>query len=269
MWESDDRLAGDPVWELFQPAQDTRTGPPWPRWAVVAVAVGLGLWLDPAIAVVIVCLSVARDDFLRAYQARRSVPDTSAARVSARFSCGWGLWKMGITAFVLFFATIPLVAAGRRGELPSSSATAIVLWMGGFAASALVTASGLFIAIRNGMRVWVGQGVNQARTLLLTMLVVAFTVAVLVPLMILFTDPGRRPVPVGPPVAGEDLWFTVPFILCMFVVPAALLFLLDAIARRVIADTPTKFGPKVAAVGKWAKPDVSHGSLNSSLKRNA
>jgi hypothetical protein len=256
MWESDDRLAGDLVWELFQPAQETQPGPPWTRWAVAGAIAGLGLWFYPPIAVVTVCLAVAWGDFARGFQPHRSIPDPWAARLSARFSSGWGLWKVGITAFGLMFATIMFV--GRRGELPSASATAILLWMLGFTASALVTASGLIVAIRNGMRVWIGEGVNQAGTLLLTMLIVGFTAGILMPLCIVLAAHF--------PATAADASTEVPYPLfvmfgCMFAGPVVLLVILDAVGKRVIADRPTKFGPKVAAFGKWTKPDAGRGPL--------
>ena len=272
MWESDDRLAGDPVWELFQPVQETRTSLPWRRWATAAAMTGVGLALCHPLAVVTVCLAVAWGDFVQARQARRLISDPWGARVSALFSCGWGLWKVGMTAFGLMFATVPFVVyAGRRDELPTAFAAAPLLWMGGFTASALVTGSGLFVAIRHDMRVWIGQGVNQARTLLLTMLIVGFTVGVLtvgvlLPLMAALVV---TPAPPGPQGEAVPIFPFLFMLVCLLVGPITLLVILDAIARRVIADTPTKFGPKVAAVGKWCKPDVSQSPLDSSLKRNA
>ena len=47
--------------------------------------------------------------------------------------------------------------------------------MGGFTVSATLTALGLLAASRSGMRVWIGEGVNRARTLLMGMLVAGFT----------------------------------------------------------------------------------------------
>ncbi len=37
----------------------------------------------------------------------------------------------------------------------------------------------------------------------------------------------------------------------MFAGPVIILLILDMISRRVIADSPGKFGPKVPTVGKW------------------
>ena len=45
-----------------------------------------------------------------------------------------------------------------------------------------MTAAGLVKAFRSGMRVWIGEGVNQARTLMLGMLMVGFVLLVLMPI---------------------------------------------------------------------------------------
>ena len=97
------------------------------------------------------------------------------------------------------------------------------------------------------MRVGVGQGVNQARTLLLGMLIMVFAVAVLGPLCFWLA--------VGVPHAGDRndgvAWFVGGMLGLMFVSPVVLLLILDWVCRHVVADRPGKFGPKVPAVGKW------------------
>ncbi len=68
--------------------------------------------------------------------------------------------------------------------MPSAFIASLLLGMGGFTLSAALTALGLMAAYRSGMRVWIGEGVNRARTLLMGMLVVGFTFVVLGPLCI-------------------------------------------------------------------------------------
>ena len=119
--------------------------------------------------------------------------------------------------------------------------------MGGYLLSATLTAAGLVRAYRSGMHVWVGEGVNQARTLLLAMLIVGFAVAVLGPMCVWLA--------VGVPHASESgdhvaVELEVMFGL-MFVGPFVMLLILDWVCRRVVADRPGKFGPKVPTVGKW------------------
>jgi hypothetical protein len=104
-------------------------------------------------------------------------------------------------------------------------------------------------AYRSGMRVWVGEGVNQARVLLLGMLLVVFSFAVLGPLGVWLaaSAPNARD-------AGDLAQATVVVAATLGLTlggPLVLLLILDWLSRRVIADRPGKFGPKVPAVGKW------------------
>jgi hypothetical protein len=97
------------------------------------------------------------------------------------------------------------------------------------------------------MRVWIGEGVNRARTLLMAMLVVGFTVVVLGPMS--FWMVGRFPRPSNRP--GDDSWGLLAFFGCLFGAPLLILLVLDWVSRRIVADRPGKFGPKVPTVGKW------------------
>jgi hypothetical protein len=120
-----------------------------------------------------------------------------------------------------------------------------LLWIVGFTASAVLTASGLWRAYRSGMRVWIGEGINRARTLLLGMLIVGFTFVVLVPLSLSLIGLPRSATKVG----GVGLALAGGAV--MYAGPVAILLILDRLSRRVVADCPGKFGPKVPAVGKW------------------
>jgi hypothetical protein len=96
------------------------------------------------------------------------------------------------------------------------------------------------------MRVWIGEGVNRARTLLMGMLIVGFIFVVLGPWSIWLL--GRYP-------RASDSRVDLPGLLalygCLFAGPVVILLIVDWIGRRVIADSPGKFGPKVPAVGEW------------------
>jgi hypothetical protein len=254
MYEADDRLAGDPVWELFPaegPGAPTALRGHGSSWAWVvgaAVLVALGLTVFPTLAVATVCLAVAWGDFARGRKFARSFPDKAIGTVCSRFHYGWGLWKLGMTAVVLMFGSVAFIK--KDAEPPAALFAALVLVMIGFTASAVVTASGLFVAFRNGMRVWVGEGINRARTLLMAMLLVGFTIGILIPVtMVLGAWAGR-----GTRIEDEAGPFLLMLVLFgfMFGAPVALLLLLDWISRRVIADRPGKFGAKVPTVGKWS-----------------
>jgi hypothetical protein len=252
MNEMDDRLAGDPVWELFthpapRPAQGAfRTDLYW-RWLVAAGVIAVGWLLFPPLAVLTACLFVAGRDFRTGRQLARSIPDKAGGTVCARFTYAWGAWKFGAAAFALMFvAPIAVFAsAWEAREPPSVFIAALLLGVGGFTLSAALTASGLLATYRSGMRVWVGEGVNQARTLLTGMLVVGFTFVVLLPICVALV--GRFP---RASDSGVDLGILAIFG-CMFAGPVLIVLVLDWISRRVIADRPGKFGPKVPAVGKW------------------
>jgi hypothetical protein len=255
MIEADDRLAGDPVWELFaHPAVATATEAQgvyryW-HWLTLAAVIAVSWFLIPPLAVVIACLAAAVRDCRNGRRLARSIPDKAGGAVCARFTYAWGAWKVALAGFGLMFATVILAAAvdPRRAELLPASMAAMLLCMGGFLVSALLTASGLLKAYRSGMRVWVGEGVNQARTLLLSMLLVGFTLLVLMPMMLWLV--GR--IPRASDSRHDNLALLLMFLGCLIGAPLVILAIVDWLGRRVIADRPGKFGPKVPSVGKWS-----------------
>jgi hypothetical protein len=253
MDEVDDRLAGDPVWELFprpapRPAQRFLTARDCRQWLAVACVIAVGWLLFSPLAVVTACLAVSIRDFRTGRQLSRSIPDEAGGTICARFAFAWGAWKLGAAGFLLIFVfSIGLAAAGERSALIIGLSTSVLLWMIGFTLSAVFTASGLVKAYRTGMRVWIGKGVNQARTLLLGMLIVTFTFVVLGPMCLGLM--GGLPRAGG--TRGRDLPFLLGLLGSMFAGPIVILLVLDWLSRRVVADRPGKFGPKVPTVGKW------------------
>ena len=132
---------------------------------------------------------------------------------------------------------------------PAFYMASLLLWIGGHVFSASFTAAGLARAYRYGMRVWVGEGVNQARLLLLGMLIVGFTVAVLGPLGVWLAATAPHASNSGD-VVRVSVMVGVMFGL-MLGGGVVTLLILDWVSRYVVADRPGKFGPKVSAVGKW------------------
>ncbi len=253
MNETDDRLVGDPVWELFarptpRPIHEGHRIRHHGRWLAVAGLIAIGWFWFPPLAVVTACLLVAARDFFRGRELAQSIPSKAGGTICARFTHAWGAWKLGLAGFVLMFATMAVFAAAKQeGEVPSAFVAAFLSAAGGFSLSAALTALGLMEAYRSGMRVWIGEGVNQARTLLMAMLVVVFTFVVLGPICVWIC--GRFPRAADS--RGDDLAMSLAFFGCLFVGPVVILVVLDWIGRRVIADRPGKFGPKVPTVGKW------------------
>ena len=254
MNETDDRLAGDPVWELFPHAppgltQEALLTRRYGRWLVAAGLIAVAWLVSPTLAIVSACLSVAAPDFLAGRQFARSIPDKAGGTICAWFSYAWGAWRLGLAAFVLMFFSVSVFAPTMKGRgVPVALVASVWLAAGGFTLSAALTALGLLSAYRSGMRVWIGEGVNQARTLLMGMLVVGFTFLVLGPMCVWLV--GRFPR--ASESRGIDLRMSLAFFGCMFVGPVTILLILDRISRRVIADHPGKFGAKVPTVGKWS-----------------
>jgi hypothetical protein len=262
MNELDDRLAGDPTWELF-PDTATRQAPGsrlgrivW--WSVAGSAVA-AIWLaSPPLAVATACLVVSARDFRRGLRLARSIPDEAGGTICARFTYGWAGLKFAMTALAFMFATLMfamlMFAIVLRGDQPTPPVPpaffeSMMLSICGYVLSASFTAAGLFRAYRSGMRVWVGEGVNQARTLLLAMIIVAFTFAVLVPISVMLATVGSHA-----SGRGDDLPLKVglgAMLGSMLTAPFILLMMLDWICKHVVANRPGKFGPKVPAVGKW------------------
>jgi hypothetical protein len=245
MNEADDRLAGDPVWEIFSvsaavPATGSARTRRFGRWLAAAGLIALVWLLSRPLAVVLASVWVAAGDFRRGRHLARSIPDKAGGSICARFSYSWGCWKLGLASFALSFVVLIISAATEaRREVPSECFAALLLAMGGILLSAGFTALGLMAALRSGMRIWIGEGVNQARTLILGMLMVVFTFVVLGPLSVWLVTP-----------RGDFVSFLVS---CAgwFVGPIVILLVLDWISRRVLADRPGKFGPNVPTVGKW------------------
>ena len=92
------------------------------------------------------------------------------------------------------------------------------------------------------------------------MLIVGFTSCVLVPALVLFAGLASHS---SSDFRLGDFMAVAIFVGCMFGGPVVLLLILDAVSKRVIADMPTKFGPKIAAVGKWSKAVPVQGERTS------
>lgn len=233
-------------WELF-PRPEDRPHRGKLRAAVV-VAIVACWFVDRSLAVAAACVAVAFPDFREGARLDRAVPDRAGARICMLFRFAWGAWKVAATGLVSMFVLIRWVGYDERIDALPEFALAIGALVFGGLASAALTAAGVVAAMRSGMRVWIGEGANQARTLLLSMLIWAFVIAVLGPgsigLRLIFDQrqPGREFV---------ALVSLLAFCSLAVVGPIAMLVALDRIGRRVIAERPGKFGPKVPSVGKW------------------
>ncbi len=253
MDEIDDRLAGDPVWELFAqptgaPSDGVLRSRPYEWWLLAGSLIALGAIKFPPLAVMTICVLFAARDFRTGRLLARSIPSKAGGTICSRFAYAWGAFKFGAAGFATMFVSAAVFGPMKQDfHLVSALVSSLLLGMGGFAVSAALTGLGLLAAYRSGMRVWIGEGVNRARTLFLGMLLVMFTFAVLGPICIWLV--GRFPRAQDSQVG--DLPAMIFVFAFMFGAPMVILLVLDWIHRRVIADRPGKFGPKVPTVGKW------------------
>ena len=242
MIETDDRLAGDPVWELFPSAP--AEVPPFRRLLRLSTGAATiaGTWFFyPSVAVVLACLAASSKEFRAGRQLARSIPDKAGGRICSLFSFAWGAWKLGMAAFFLIFVS---AIFSKEQDIPRAFVAPALLWIGGFLTAAVLTAIGLVKAYRSGLRVWIGQGINQARTLMLGMLMIGFVIVVIMPLS--FWLSGPRSFERDHPIPAMIVAF------CLMISGAvAMLITLDWFTRHVVADKPGKFGPKVPTLGKW------------------
>jgi hypothetical protein len=251
MYEVDDRLEGDPVWELFPGASEPTPGYLGPgdygQWlALACLLAACWLWF-PALAVVLTSLAVAVPHYRRGRQRARSIPDKAGGEVCAWFNLAWGAFLVGAAAFVQMFVELVLAIVAEPLHEPPALLASLVLWIAGFKLSAALIAAGTLTAYRFGMRVWIGEGVNRARTLLLGMLIAVFTLVVLGPwgLWLVWKAPRANDIEAG----------VFPILLvefgALFGGAVVIVLVVDWLSRRVVADPPGKFGPKVPTVGKW------------------
>lgn len=249
MHEADDRLAGDLVWELF-PAPPTQPRRNHVLYSIeVAFLVVLTWFISQPLSVLIACLAISLKDFREGWRLARAIPDKAGGRICSLFTYSWGSWKLGIAGFAVFVLSTMNDFQMNDKTVSPRSMTTVVLMIIGFSTSAFLAAVGLVEALRSGMRVWIGKGVNQAKTLLYCMLIVVFAYFWILPFGFWFppAQPGTFKKPTGFPFA------LIGFLVCLFGSPAVILLALEWACRRVVADQPGKFGSKVPAVGKWNK----------------
>lgn len=248
MRHPDSTLAEDFDWALFP--QETEV-PPLKRWLhrleVASVVVLTWLLYEP-LAVVLACLAISFKDFRKAYTASRAIPDRAAAWISSVFGYAWAAWTLGVAACATFFvlAVINVSVVHDRG-MPPGAGTAMLLVPCGFLAALTLTAAGLVMALRSGLRIWIGEGMNQARTLLLGLMILLFTVFGIGPLLVLLSANFDRSS--GPGMPAFIAW--AGLLAATFAGPIAILIVLDRISRRVLASYPGKYGPKVPSLKKW------------------
>ena len=252
MNETDDRLVGDPVWELFaypapgpaQPASRIRRYGPW---LIVAGLIALGWFLFPPLAVVTAGLSVAARDFRRGRQLARSIPSKAGGTICAVQLCLGGLEARNGRLRVDVGLRIPLRARDETARNALGGPGLDVSGHGGFhfvgGVDSFGPGSGLPIGNarldRRG-----GESGQDAPDGHVDRGICLRGSRSDEPLAL-----RRFPRAIdAQPAALPDF---LAFCSCLFVGPLLIVLVLDRISRRIIADRPGKFGPKVPTVGKW------------------
>ncbi|MGE3817910.1 MAG: hypothetical protein AB7I30_00600 [Isosphaeraceae bacterium] len=240
MSETDDRLVGDHVWEVYPATRrPTSRGALATRLGVFVVLIIGGLWVHPPLGAYFFCVGVAWGDFAQGRTAWRGIPDRWVGFVSACFHFAWGFWKLGVSAFACLF--VLTVIDLKSEEPPPGVPGAVAISLGGFCLAAVLTVLGIVGALRGGLVIWLGEGFNRAKTLLLSMLIVGFVLGFLIPLCLLLVDDSR---PILNLLTFAALYGG------MFVGPVILLLTRDLLEQRILADRPIEYGRKGPLIGK-------------------
>jgi hypothetical protein len=249
MDDYDRSLAYDFDWALFPHEEPGGSrARRWGRRLEVAFIVVLTWFVAQPLSIVLACAAVGSGEFLEGRRRAKSIPDRAASRICLLFTYAWGTWTLGVAGIAAFFVIAALnVSLMGYEEFPAGAATALLLAPCGFLVAMLLTAAGLVQALRSGLRIWIGEGMNQVRTLLLGQLIILFMVFAIFPILVLLV--GDFPRNGDPGTVVKSSWGVL--MVALFAGPVAILIILDRIGRRIIASHPGKFGPKVPSVGKW------------------
>jgi hypothetical protein len=242
MLETDDRLAGDPVWYDQPPGTarggESKRGLRRNDGVVLLVPAALaaflyGMFAAPGlVAVVLGCGAFGARDVVRAFRLLQSDPDPARGKVCARFTAAWGFSKVGMACLTTWFV---LALVGLDAGWPPAVATWTRVWALAFGflwlwLSGALAAYGVAGALRHRVKVWVGPRDNRASTVLLTLLIGVAFLAILVMLIPLMSPNADRQIPVG---------LGVLMILAMsFGFPFLILVAKDYLEKRVVAGTP-------------------------------
>ena len=210
-------------------------------WFVVIAFVIFEATANPSLAVAFGCIKFGWHDFLRALQLKRDDPSRVRGKVCARFSTAWGLTKISLVATVLMFAITNVEMrveaqegkpmAGPNKQPPGTFMTAVFVVFVGMGASACVSGFAVVSALRHGLKVWVGSRVNRAKLVLAGAILTWVTaITLVVTLVALATLPKAGLTP----VQLHLMSFTL-----LLGIPVSILVLLEALQRRIVAQTPT------------------------------
>jgi hypothetical protein len=122
----------------------------------------------PAVGAAAVCVKFGWEDFRAAIWLRRRDPWPTRGRVCFWVYLASGLWKTALAAFFMTVGFIILAghlkpAVGRAGPLLEAILATLVANGVSLAFAGLTLLYGLVLALRRGIRVWLGTAAHEAR----------------------------------------------------------------------------------------------------------
>jgi nitrate reductase NapE component len=144
----------------------------WLAWlGVIAVAVlAFTNEVSFCLAVALACLNFGWRKIKLARWLKKVDPDRRRAKICSRFYLAWGLWKIGVVAFAMFFflGIAPEMidsrtdSGGGKTQLPPGCMLAMLMGLTGFLLSAAVAMVTTVSAYRHRIRIWLGPEANWA-----------------------------------------------------------------------------------------------------------
>ena len=160
--------------ERFDPEGPTESRWPtilaWTALLLIALAV-MEFTAHPAVGVMIGCSKFGWDDFRNAVWLRRVDPYRARGRVCSWFYIAVGFWKIAFISLPVLMLIVFLVGfveqnrAGPRNDPKPTAAIvgAMIATSGSFTLAGLVSCWSFWLAVRNGVRVWIDASVRKAR----------------------------------------------------------------------------------------------------------
>ena len=194
---------------------------------------------DPALAVAVGCLKLLVNEYRDARRERRAQDDPVVGLVQGRFRMVWGVWKVSGWALFVMFAVLCLHQAIRDFEgkppaddVPREFVSASLIAIGGACLASLLTVRAAAMALRRGVKVWLGDGRNRVGDVM--------TIGMIIP-MVVASLPVYLPPFLGLPPdhpATPQIFAAVFMGYFFLVLPFGLLWLRDFLTTRIAARWP-------------------------------
>jgi hypothetical protein len=226
----------------------------WPLLLAVAFII-FEVTNEPSFAALAMCLKFGWEDFRTAWWLKRTDPERGRGRACAWLYLAAGLWQTAIIGVAMVFLTVVLVGAlqgnlqGAQGLL-SLILGALAAIVFGFVLSTLATFIALAYARKHGVRPWLNGAVHFARrrrewpplyghrnrVLMLVVSAVVVACCLLLPVTLWIIAEAVRPA--VPARVLREVLALGSLVCVIFLLPAALLFVIDMRRRGFFAKHP-------------------------------